>query len=218
MFGIVTLALAAGASWATFQALSHPERVLPSAATMELKEVVVAAHTLEPGDVIDEEDVEIAKRMLHTTDPHFESPDVILGRTVGELILEGEPVLLPRLDIGGALVEIKDVIDPGARAKTVRATQDVSVGGLLRPGYFVDVLVTISPESDALDANWVTDTVLQGVRVLAVGDDIATSRGTAHDTPVKRRRWSDRVENERISAPTSRWRSRRPRPRRSPWR
>jgi len=197
VFGIVTVALAAGASWATFQALSNPERMLPAEATLEMKEVVVAAKTLEPGDVVDEEDLAVAKRMIYTSDQHFDDPEIILGRTVGELILEGEPVLLPRLDIGGALVEVKDVIDPGARAMTVRATQDVSVGGLLRPGYFVDVLVTISPESDALDANWVTDTVLQGVRVLAVGDEIATSRSTAHDLPPQRRRWSERMEQPR---------------------
>jgi pilus assembly protein CpaB len=38
------------------------------------------------------------------------------------------------------------------------------------PGSYVDVIVTIRPDPNALGANWVTETILQAVRVLAIGD------------------------------------------------
>ncbi len=138
--------------------------------------IVVAAKDLRPGQVIDHDDVRMDKRPPGTSlDQLFFSIDTVLGQTVGDKVLVGEPVRFERLTIGGADLHLNEVIDPGSRAVTIRASHASAVGGLLRPGYFVDVIVTIRPDTKDLAADWVTETILQGVRVIAVNDDVVTS-------------------------------------------
>ncbi len=138
--------------------------------------IVVAAKDLRPGQVITHDDVRMDKRPPATSlDQLFFSIDTVLGQTVGDKVLVGEPVRFERLTIGGADLHLNEVIDPGSRAVTIRASHASAVGGLLRPGYFVDVIVTIRPDTKDLAADWVTETILQGVRVIAVNDDVVTS-------------------------------------------
>ena len=63
------------------------------------------------------------------------------------------------------------------------------MAGLLRPGDTVDVIVTIRPDTNALGADWVTETILQAVRVLAVGSTvIGTEEGDDEPTDTTRKR------------------------------
>lgn len=185
--GLLTLVLATGAAYATWSVVSQTGPQVKVVQGEELIPVVVAAQRLLPGAVIGPDDVRMEPRPASDHELLLPSLEMAIGQTVGDLILPGESVRVERLTVGGAGLDIHEVVDPGARAMTVRVDRDIAVGGLLRPGHFVDVLVTISPESDALDANWVTDTVLQGVRVIAVGDEVTGSR-TSKEVEVDTRR------------------------------
>ena len=55
---------------------------------------------------------------------------------------------------------------------TVETDTASGLAGMLQPGNYVDVIVTIRPDDANLEAKWVTETILQGIRVLAVGDSL----------------------------------------------
>lgn len=134
---------------------------------------MVATVDLPSGTVIEAEDVTVDTRPAHTLGEYvFVSVDQVLGQKVGDAILSGESVRPERLMAGGARQKVEEVIDPGTRAMTLRAARDAAVGGLVGPGSFVDVIVTIRPDTESLAAEWVTKTILQGVRVIAVGDEV----------------------------------------------
>lgn len=52
----------------------------------------------------------------------------------------------------------------------VRVEVAAGVAGLLEPGFFVDVIVTVRPEEETIAADWVTETILQDVLVVATED------------------------------------------------
>lgn len=177
IFGTLAIVLASATAYTAWWVVSGYESKL---AAVEQDagnvQIVVAARDLRPGQVISREDVRMDKRPPGTSlDQMFFSVDTVLGQTVGDKVLVGEPVRFERLTIGGADLHLNEVIDPGSRAVTIRASHSAAVGGLLRPGYFVDVIVTIRPDTKDLAADWVTETILQGVRVIAVNNDVVTS-------------------------------------------
>ncbi|MCB9745495.1 MAG: Flp pilus assembly protein CpaB [Alphaproteobacteria bacterium] len=100
---------------------------------------------------------------------YFVDIEEVVGRIPGERILPGEEVRVDRLAVGSKSVQANAIITPGTRAVTVKVDRAPGVGGLLEPGFYVDVIVTIKPEKNSLQAEWVTETILQQVRVLAVG-------------------------------------------------
>jgi Flp pilus assembly protein CpaB len=93
--------------------------------------------------------------------------------TAGERIYAGEFIRFERLARQDAVVGLNAIISPGKRAMTIETDAESSLSGLLQPGNWVDVLVTIRPDDKALGAKWVTETILQDVKVLAVGDSLS---------------------------------------------
>jgi len=66
------------------------------------------------------------------------------------------------------------IVSPGKRAFTVATDTETAVAGLLQPGNYVDIIVTIRPEDpSAVGAKWVAKTILQGIKVLAVGNSMS---------------------------------------------
>jgi len=53
---------------------------------------------------------------------------------------------------------------------------------MLQPGNFVDVIVTIRPDDAEVQARWVTETILQGIRVLAVGETLSGAARTEEES------------------------------------
>ena len=96
----------------------------------------------------------------------------MVGEDTNTRVLVGEALraerLAPREQSSVAAV----ILGEGARAVTIKIDRDAGVGGLLLPGDRVDVIVTIRPDSNELRADWVTETILQGIRVLAMGEDV----------------------------------------------
>ncbi len=102
----------------------------------------------------------------------FEVVAGVIGRTPRERVLPGEFLREDRLASPAAGIGLNVLVTPGMRAMTIETDSQSGVGGFLRPGYKVDALVTIRPDDNALDVKWVTETILQDVKVLAVGDQL----------------------------------------------
>ncbi len=100
-------------------------------------------------------------------------PAQLVGRIVVAPILKGEAVLKAKLASRDAGSGLAAILPPGMRAAAVRVDDVVGVAGFLHPGDRVDVIVTMKP-SEGAGVPPVSKIVLQDVRVLAVGKEIAT--------------------------------------------
>ena len=99
-------------------------------------------------------------------------PRQLAGRVALTTLLKGEPILEPRLASSTAGSGLAALLPAGMRALAVRVDDVVGVAGFVHPGDRVDVIVTMKP-SDASGVPPVSKIILQGIRVLAVGKDVA---------------------------------------------
>ena len=96
----------------------------------------------------------------------FTKPEELTGRIVLYPVAAGEPIQERQLAAPGTGSGLTVKIPDGMRAISLRSDQVVGVAGFLLPGSFVDVLVTYRTPGSG-DA--ITSTVLQDVKILAVG-------------------------------------------------
>ncbi len=173
LLGLVALFIATGTAFVAYLVVSNYQDRLEEARSPDGQvSVVVATRDLNAGQPIEDGDVKLvlmASEALPNTGT-FTTVSQVDGRIPGDPILAGEVVRHERLLGGGAIMNVDAAIEPGTRALTIMVDRAASVGGLLEPGFFVDIIVTIKPDKNTLDANWVTETILQGVRVVAVND------------------------------------------------
>ncbi len=99
-------------------------------------------------------------------------PRQVAGRVALATLFKGEPILDPKLASTTAGSGLAALLPAGMRALAVRVDDVVGVAGFIHPGDRVDVLVTMKP-SDTSGAPPVSKIILQGIRVLAVGKDVA---------------------------------------------
>jgi pilus assembly protein CpaB len=95
-----------------------------------------------------------------------------LNRVLLYPVSVNEPLMLSKLSGSTSPEGIASTIDPGYRAVSVQITDVNAVSGLIQPGSRVDVLFT-RPGSMA---EAITSTILQNVRVLAIGRTLAISQ------------------------------------------
>lgn len=173
-----TLLAAAGTSYFVLKVISHSETLAEEAAKpKETVSVVVAVHDLYMGVPITDADVTVAQFLPELVPPEnvFKSIDEVRGRTPRERVLSNELIREERLARADAGVGLNAIISPGKRAITVATNTETAVAGLLQPGNYVDIIVTIRPENpEDVGARWVSKTILQGIRVLAVGSTISS--------------------------------------------
>lgn len=103
----------------------------------------------------------------------FRSLEEVLGRTPRERILANEIIRGERLARRNAGEGLNAIITPGKRAMTVETDEASGLAGLLQPGNYVDVIVTLRPDDVSGRASYATETLLQGIQVLAVGSSLA---------------------------------------------
>lgn len=105
-------------------------------------------------------------------------PETVVGRLVKGEIARGEPILDHRLfprDLAGAPGIMSVLVPPGKRAMAVGVNEVIGVSGFILPKNRVDVIAT---RTDAR-AGKSTETILQSVEVLAVGERL-DQRGEQH--------------------------------------
>jgi pilus assembly protein CpaB len=107
--------------------------------------VLLVAHDLSPGTVVEPDDVTVASRPSgQRPDGALTGVDEALGRVVVSPVRNGEVLTDVRL-LGPGLV---DALPPGEVATPVRVA-DAAAAGLVRPGDHVDVLVAIEGQGAA---------------------------------------------------------------------
>lgn len=144
--------------------LARPQQV---AAT---RTVVFAARDLEVGTLIADADIRSLPCHDCATGQEFTDPHEVVGRGVIATIVNGEPILAPRLAAKGAGAGLASTIPMGKRAVALRVNDVVGLAGFVLPGMRVDVVVSGNePSSTAGHDTTVTRTVLQDIVVLSAG-------------------------------------------------
>jgi pilus assembly protein CpaB len=140
-------------------------------------QIVIAKRDLDPGKAIGADDVCLAS-VADNLRPRNAFTDLsqVVGRVVVHPIVKDQAILETLLAPTGAGTGPQALVPAGMRAATVEVNEATGVGGLLAPGCHVDVVSTIQDEA----ANKrVTRTIVENVRVLAVGQHLFGSNDDA---------------------------------------
>jgi pilus assembly protein CpaB len=176
LFLVGSLVLALLASGLVFRIVKKSEQELAEAQRpKETLDVMIAARDLVVGNPISEEDVVVRAMVpgMVAEEGVFSTMEDVVGRTPRERILANEPIRDERIARPDQGIGLNAIVTPGKRAMTVATNTEDAVAGLLQPGNYVDIIVTIRPEDpEAAGAKWVTDTILQTLKVLAVGGSL----------------------------------------------
>ena len=145
--------------------------VSAKAAPPATTQVVLAAHDLEVGTVLKEDDIKLTPWPGAVPQGAILKPTDVVGRGVIAPVYSKEPLIESRLAPKGAGGGLASMIPPGLRAVAIRTNEVVGVAGFVVPGMRVDVL--ISGTSPKINGNLgtVTKTLLQNIEVLSAGQD-----------------------------------------------
>lgn len=137
-----------------FVYLNSLERVIGDRINIVVAAIDIPARTLITPDMLTE--MEIPRQFVHDS-YYFNPQDVTIGFVTTTDIEEGQPVQRNMIDANAGL-------EPGFRAISLAVDQVGSVGGNVRPGNRVDIIVSyVDTGEQAL-----TQMLLEDVRVLAV--------------------------------------------------
>ncbi len=129
-------------------------------------DVIVLAQDLSAYTEITKED--LAVESLTIAPPgSFSDINQLLGRTVWRNLPAGTILNTTSFDVGGPVARM---IKPGERALAIGVDEVVSVGGLVRPGDFVDVLLSLREDEKNSDRS--AQVAVEALRVLSVGDRV----------------------------------------------
>lgn len=170
---LLTIALACGliASLGVTRALSKWNSAGASH-TLETVPIAVAAQDIPMGDPISPEFVRL-EPWPKPKIPRGAITDVqnVVGRRPKTRIYANTPILENQLlGKGDSAVDPTEHIPPGYRVVSVQVDEVIGAGRLIRPGDRVDILVFIQRNPARGIPETVTRTILQDVKVFAVGD------------------------------------------------
>ena len=168
---IFAFVVASIASLLLYRVLVNRPQTAKAAAPVVTTQVVLAAHTLEVGTVLKEEDIKLTPWPGIVPQGAILKAQDVVGRGVITPIYEKEPLIESRLAPKGAGGGLAAMIPPGLRAVAIRVNEVVGVAGFVVPGMRVDVLISgTSPRIDG-SLGTVTRTLLQNLEVLSAGQD-----------------------------------------------
>jgi pilus assembly protein CpaB len=175
----VALVIALLASYYVYRQLQRVQTAGAGTVSKQIQ-VMVAAGPLKMGQVLAADDLAVLDW------PEGKQPQGALlrkeecvGRALVVPVVKGALLLdqeLAKREEGGGL---QVAIPAGMRAVSVGVDDVVAVAGFVTPGTSVDVLVTGAGTNGML-----TRTILEHVRVLAVGQQVETENGKPHSAPV----------------------------------
>jgi pilus assembly protein CpaB len=146
----------------------------PAAATQAVADatMVVAAEALPYGTKLEAKHLTLARLPAKAMpEGAFTTVEQVLATDGGAPVVltplgVREPLLPSKISGPGARASVAALIDPGMRAYTIRVSDVAGVGGHVLPGDRVDVLLTRNLSGDNETAQYVSDVVIQNVRVL----------------------------------------------------
>ena len=171
--------LAAGAAGFMAMNMIGPPRqeaaVVETAPAIELDKVLVATENLNTGTAIDGQ-LRWQEWPVASLSPDFitrsirpDAIDELTGSVVRATIAQGEPVRPIKL-IGPDQSFMSSILPSGKRAVATEIAADTSAGGFILPDDYVDVIMTSRPPER--NGGYVTETILENIRVLAIDQTI----------------------------------------------
>ncbi len=147
--------------------------------SMDPVKVVVAAKYIPAWSKIDKDNVkliEIPKKFM--TKAHIVKIDKLKNQISMVPFIENEPILANKLTDKGEQLNV--AIPSGLRAVSVAVDEESGVGYMIKPGDSVDVVLTYQDKTpDGKQKLMVTATVLQDVKIVAVGNDFSFTKKSA---------------------------------------
>ncbi|PMS22194.1 Flp pilus assembly protein CpaB [Trinickia dabaoshanensis] len=134
--------------------------------------VVVATADIDLGQRISPEFIKTIDWPSGSVPPGaFHDVGKVDGRVLKQSAMRGEPILEAKLSPQGSTGGLSAVIDPGARAITVRVNDVIGVAGFALPGNYVDIIVNTQKDSAAQTDQKISKIVLEHILVLAVAQE-----------------------------------------------
>jgi pilus assembly protein CpaB len=166
---IFAFVVASGASLLLYRLMvNRPAATKAAASTTQ---IVQAAHDLDMGAVIHDDDVKLADWTGNVPAGATAHKEDVVGRGVLTAIYSREPIIESRLAPKGAGGGLAAMIPVGMRAVAVRVNEIVGVAGFVVAGMKVDVLISGSSPSSDQRMGTQTRTMLQNIEVLSAGQD-----------------------------------------------
>ncbi|NLL04593.1 MAG: Flp pilus assembly protein CpaB [Clostridiaceae bacterium] len=111
----------------------------------------------------------------------------IIGKRLKDSVIEGEQILRSRL-VQENNYTLAYKIPEGMRAISVNVNEQVEVANLIRPGDFVDIIAIFPMETLEQGENKIielpkSETVIQNIQVLALGQDMVITEGKDMELP-----------------------------------
>jgi pilus assembly protein CpaB len=136
--------------------------------SLKMEKVVILKTDLDPGHVIEEADIVLGDYpALNLPRTSFMKTQDVAGRVLMQGAVKGQLVLESMLAPIGAAGGPQALVPAGMRAISVEVNEVSGVAGLLAPGCYVDVVTTFPN-----DRNAIARTIVQNVRVMAVGQNV----------------------------------------------
>ncbi|MDZ5697298.1 Flp pilus assembly protein CpaB [Chelativorans sp. M5D2P16] len=177
----VAIAAAIGAGYMAKNLSSAPQEVVvradPVEPQIELAEVLVLAQEVPMGQMLGNS-LRWQAWPAESVDESFitraAEPEAMeeLKNSVARLTLNsGEPLRRTKL-IGEGQSFMSAILPPGKRAVATRIAADTSAGGFILPNDRVDVIMTRRSQNAATADGFITETILENIRVLAIDQAI----------------------------------------------
>ena len=100
--------------------------------TGDLKQVVVAKHTLKPGQELKEDDLAVGQfTPTNVTEGAFTTITELVGRVCQVDMAKGQPIVNAQLTDSGTGSGLAAVVPAGMRAITIEVNEFSSVGGMI---------------------------------------------------------------------------------------
>ncbi len=181
LFMVLAMAIGLGGAFA-YGTYSYIENLpAPASTSIETRQVVVAAASLDVGAELRGEDLRLVEWPASAMPAGaFGTIKELVGRGVIVPITANEPILSNKLASTEAGAGLPPAIPEGFRALSVRVNEVIGVAGYVLPGTRVDVVATVSPSNQPNDMT--SKVILTNVQVLAAGTKI--ERDLENDKPV----------------------------------
>jgi pilus assembly protein CpaB len=166
----------------------NPVAHVTEKASAPLTRYLVAARPLKAGTLTRDEDFRSepldgapSGAIVDTTDDRKR----LLGSLVRKNLDTGSPItsenVLPRGDRGF----LASVLEPGTRAISIKVDAETGVAGLIKPGDYVDVVLTQVAANADVARRALSETLLQNVRIIAIDQEIVQGGGANNATAAK---------------------------------
>jgi pilus assembly protein CpaB len=192
---VVALAIAGVTAFLVNRFLSETEeasRVEPEIVAEQTVDILIAADTLPVGKIVRDENLRWQRWPENAVNSSYivkgsadgaQEIEDFIGSAVRVEMIAGEPIVAAKVFRRGEAGFLSGVLTPGMRAVTIAVNARTGTGGFVLPGDKVDVMVVfnaevVNPSTGNNQDHYVSETILEDIRVLAVDQKVAFDTNT----------------------------------------